>query len=453
MSKPQILAIDDDVTWLGQIPLMLEDEATVVCASSVNAGLDLLKSHYFDVIILDLNFEGDERAGSHIFNQIKSFANGANILVISGETDTKRLIEVFNAGVSKFLSKPSPTDEIRATISLILEERSRRSRVKSLIDADKGSLVGSSRAIGIVREQINKLIEAQAKDILILGESGTGKEVVTKYIVTQSGAKNYCPIHCGAISEGLADSELFGHIKGSFTGAHTDRVGAFEAALGSFVFLDEIGDMPLNQQVKLLRVLQERTIRRVGATNEKPVQFRMIAATNRNLTLMVGDGTFREDLFYRISKEVIHLPPLRERKEDIPELVEYFARVNHSNKSIEFTQDAFLLLQKYSWPGNVRELSAVVDRVISRSGNVIRASDVATVLPELNYRPPGNKFRKKHLVLEREKFRHALLACNYDRDKAAERLGISRATYFRRAKELGLVTERRKNLDNIGVKG
>ncbi|MCB1025882.1 MAG: sigma-54-dependent Fis family transcriptional regulator, partial [Acidobacteria bacterium] len=443
----------DDATWLEQIPLIFEDDAVVVGAPSVNAGINLLRANYFDVIVLDLNFDGDERTGSHIFNQIKATANGANILVISGETDAKRLIDVFNAGASKFLSKPSSTQEIRQTVNSILEERSRRSRIQSLIDNDKGSLVGSSRAITLVKEQIKKLIDAQAKDILILGESGTGKEIVTKYIVTQSGAKSFCPIHCGAIAETLADSELFGHVKGSFTGAHTDRVGAFEAALGGFVFLDEIGDMPLSQQVKLLRVLQERAVRRVGATVEKSVQFRMIAATNRNLSLMVENGTFREDLYYRISKEVITLPPLRERKEDIPELVDYFIRFYHSGKNIEFTQDAILLLQKHSWPGNGRELAAVVDRIVSRSGSVIRASDVALALPEVSYRPPGNRFRKKHLLLEREKFKQALLAANYDRDKAAAKLGISRATYFRRAKELGLVTERRKSLDNIGAEG
>ncbi len=452
MTKPQVLAIDDDVTWLGQIPLILEDHATVVGVPTVDEGVALLNGHFFDVIILDLNFEGDERSGSHIFSQITSVANGTNILVISGETNHRRLIEVFNAGVSKFLPKPSSTHEIRRAIQEILDERSRRSRIKSLIDSDEISLVGSSRTIEVVRDQIDKLVEAKAKDILVVGESGTGKEVVTKYIVTQSGAKNYCPIHCGAISEGLADSELFGHVKGAYTGAVSDRVGAFEAALGGFVFLDEIGEMPLSQQVKLLRVLQERTVRRVGTSAEKSVQFRMIAATNRNLNAMIAKGTFREDLFYRISKEVITLPPLRERKEDIPELVEYFIKLHHSHKNFEITQEALVQLQKHAWPGNVRELSSVVDRLVSRSEGVVRAADVALVLPELSYKQVGGR-KRNVLVAERERFKQALLAANFDRDKAAEKLGLSRATYFRRAKDLGLVSKRRDREATTGLKG
>ena len=297
MSKSQILAIDDDATWLSQIPLILEDQAVVVSAASVNEGLRMLSENYFDVVILDLNFDGDERSGSDIFRQIKSIANGANILVISGETDHRKLIDVFNTGVSKFLAKPSSTNEIRNAISELLDERLRRLRIRSLIDTENTGLIGSSRVIQIIKSQIDKLTEAGAKDILIMGESGTGKEVVSKYIVKQSKAKNYCPIHCGAISESLADSELFGHVKGSFTGALTDRVGAFESAFGGFVFLDEIGEMPLSQQVKLLRVLQERTIRRVGASIEKSVQFRMIAATNRNLATMVAKGSGKRRYF------------------------------------------------------------------------------------------------------------------------------------------------------------
>lgn len=442
MSKAQILAIDDDTTWLGQIPMILEEEAVIVPASTVDEGIKLLSQYYFDAIILDLNFDGDERTGSNIFGQIKAVANGANIIVISGETEARRLIEVFNAGVSKFLPKPASTHEIRSAINEILEERARRFRIKSLIESEKVSLVGSSRAINEIRKTIQKLIEADAKDYLITGESGTGKDVVAKYIAAQAGAKNYCPIHCGAISESLADSELFGHTKGAFTGAIGERAGAFEAAKGGFVFLDEIGEMPPSQQVKLLRVLQERTVRRVGANEEKPVQFRVIAATNRNLATMVSSGTFREDLFYRISKEVITIPPLRERKEDIPELVEYFLKSTYSNKKFEVTHDALILLQKYSWPGNVRELGAVVDRVAARAENVIRTSDITLVLPQVSSKKiEGKKHRK--LLEERVRYEQALLACNFDRDKAAEKLGVSRATYFRRARELGLVRERR----------
>lgn len=444
MNLTQILAIDDDSGWLEQIPLILEDQAAVTTTPSVDGGIELLSKHYFDIIILDLNFDGDDRSGSQIFQQIKALTNGANILVISGETDHRKLIEVFNTGVSKFLSKPSSNQEIRQTIIDIMEERARKSRVKSLIESESVSLIGKSRAMQTVRDQLNEIINTQIKDILITGESGTGKEVVAKYIVSHSGAKNYCPIHCGAISDGLAESELFGHVRGAFTGATSDRAGAFEAAEGGFVFLDELGEMPQSQQVKLLRILQERRVKRVGTTMEKPVQFRTIAATNRNLQNMIKDGDFREDLYYRVSKEVIELPPLRDRKEDIPELVEYFLESSYASKKLEFTQEALILLQKYSWPGNVRELSSVVDRLAVRSQGVIRASDLSLVLPEISYKKTRSKKYSKALVVERERFKQALLSTNFDREQAAKKLGVSRATYYRRAKELGLVQDRQR---------
>lgn len=445
MKLPQILAIDDDIGWLEQIPLILEDEAVVVTASSVNDGIKLLSDHYFDIVILDLNFDNDERNGAEIFQQIKSLTNGATVLVISGETDHRRLIEVFNAGVSKFLSKPSSNKEIRQAIAKIIEEREIKSKIKLLIDSNETPLIGKSRAMNLVREQLDQVISAKVKDILIIGESGTGKEVVANYIVACSGAKNYSPIHCGAISDSLTESELFGHMKGAFTGAINDRAGAFEAARGGFVFLDELGEMPLNQQVKLLRVLQERKIKRVGASSEVLVNFRIIAATNRNLQDMIKNGDFREDLYYRISKEIITLPPLRDRKEDIPELVEYFLKTNYPNRNLEPTQEVLVLLQKHSWQGNVRELSSVIDRLATRFEGVIRPSDLALVLPEVSFNKSKSKKYRDELVAKREHYKQILLSTNFNREKAAEKLGISRATFYRKAKTLGLTRDRNRS--------
>lgn len=227
-------------------------------------------------------------------------------------------------------------------------------------------LIGRSPSMTRIREELAYIVESGAKDILLTGETGTGKEVVARTIATMADpAKRFVPINCGAISDGLAESELFGHVRGAFTGADRDRVSAFEAVGGGFVFLDEIGDMPTHQQSKLLRVLQERKVQRVGSLDERTVSFRCISATNANLKEAISQKRFREDLYYRIAKVELRLPALRERAEDIPELVHYFLGKHQSGDSFSIADSAMSLLQLYAWPGNVRQLQAVVDSIAS----------------------------------------------------------------------------------------
>lgn len=264
------------------------------------------------------------------------------------------------------------------------------------------------------------------------------------------------PINCGAISDGIAESELFGHVKGAFTGADRDRASAFEAVGGGFVFFDEIGDMPLNQQAKLLRVLQERKVQRVGSLEEKPVHFRSISATNVNLDGAIASKKFREDLFYRISKFTIKVPTLRERIEDVPELVHHFLNSHSSETRVTVTKEAMNLLQSYNWPGNVRQLEAVIDIMSHRCANgVIREKEVCHAIPEV-----ADMFTAKvtrsflgrqgalFVNTERRRFQKAIIEAQGNRDRAAEILSISRATFFRRAKELGLVNTRNRQLEN-----
>jgi two-component system response regulator AtoC len=445
---PKLLAIDDDPFWLEQVPLIFDEECEVISCSSIDQGLIALNTQFFDIILLDLNFSGDIRTGLDVFKQIAATDSAADVIVISGETKPDRLIQIMNAGVTQFIPKPSSPEQIRKAVRDTL--RKREMRFHALNQATQGPgaspLIGSSPLMLRLKEEVAFVVQSGTKDILLIGETGTGKEVVARTIAaTADPAKRLVPIHCGAISDGLAESELFGHVKGAFTGADRDRASAFEIIGGGFIFLDEIGDMPLHQQAKLLRVLQERKIQRVGSIEERPVSFRSISATNINLQSAIEAKRFREDLYYRIAKVQIRIPTLRERAEDIPQLIHYFIQKIHKN--IEITDEAVTLLQTYSWPGNVRQLEAVIDVLASRcTDRVIRERDVCQAVPELatsfaarSGRPFLGKTGAALVSTERKRFQKALIDANGDRTKAATLLNISRATFFRRAKDLGLV--------------
>lgn len=459
--KAKILALDDDELWLSQLPLILEDDATVDGYESIDQGLKAIETQYYDVILLDLNFSGDQRSGLDVFRRIQSLDRGADVIIISGETNPKRMVELFNAGASRYLTKPAESEEIVQAVRSVLEQRQFRNRALQLATEQSLSrgpvLIGSSNAIEKVRLEIARVAASGAKDILVQGETGTGKELVARSIAFQSDPSGrLLPIHCGAISEGLAESELFGHVKGAFTGADRDRIGAFEAAGGGFVFLDEIGEMPIQQQAKLLRVLQERKVQRVGSHEERPANFKSIAATHVNLETAVQAKQFREDLYYRIAQEKIVIPPLRDRVSDIPEIVHsILARKDSGRVTTSITNEALTLLQNYSWPGNVRQLLSVIDSLKSRcQDRVIREKDVCQVLPEVSslFASRINKalvgrYGVQLLSNERRRFQKALIECNGNRDDAAKNLGLSRATFYRKARELGIVSARVKTID------
>lgn len=455
MRIPKVLALDDDQSWLSQIPLILEDECEVTCLSNVDQGIMAIQSHFYDVILLDINFENDPRSGIDLFRIIQASDRGADVIVISGETRPERIVQVMMTGVTSFLPKPTTPDQIREAIQKVVRQKKLKLRALSLAQSDNGdvTLIGNSLPMQKLRQEIAHAVQSGAKDILLWGETGSGKEVVAKAIYNQSGKKGkFVPMHCGAISDGLAESELFGHIKGSFTGADRDRQSAFELVKNGFIFFDEIGDMPLNQQAKLLRVLQERKIQHVGSVEEKAVQFHSISATHVNLTDAVIKKTFREDLYYRIAKVKIHVPALRDRRDDIPELVHHFIASSFPNKNITITNDSLELLMAYHWPGNVRQLQSAIEEIGSKiNDSIIREKDICQCIPQIAT-VFGNKTSKMLIGRygtslvnkERERFETAILEFSGDRDKAAKRLGMSRSTFFRRAKELGLIKERRK---------
>jgi DNA-binding NtrC family response regulator len=455
---PRILAIDDDKVWLQQLALILEDECEFESYPTIDQGLEAIENGFYDIILLDLNFDNDSRSGLDVFRHIYAADRGTDVVVISAETRPERLIQILNAGVTQFVPKPAKPDEVRAAVHVTLEQRETRLRAINLAaqaNSEDGSVhfVGSSPKVQQLRAEVEHIVRSGVKDILVFGESGTGKEVLVKMIAEKADpSKRLIPIHCAAISDGLAESELFGHVKGAFTGADRDRVSAFEAVGGGFIFFDEIGDMPMNQQAKLLRVLQERVVTRVGSFNGRKVNFRSISATNVDLFKAIANERFRKDLYHRLAGIVLRIPPLRERPEDIPELVQFFLAQVPVRKRKTITNDAMTLLQAYSWPGNVRELKSVIESIESRCETmIIRDKDVCRAVPELALLASTRKrkvliasYGSSLIEAERKRFERAIVEANGDRTKAAKLLNVPRATFFRRAKELGLVNSRQR---------
>jgi DNA-binding NtrC family response regulator len=447
---PRILVVDDDPLFVQSVDLLLGAEYRLDLATSIDQALVFLEDSLYDIVLLDFNFEGDTRDGLHVFRALCAKDLQADVIVISGESNPKRLIEILNAGVAKFLSKPSSADEIRSAVNEIAERRRFRhktiNQARGTKDNPIDQLIGNSESMLRLKEQIARAVESKARDILLVGETGTGKEVVAK-IITQmvDPSARMFPINCAALSDSLVEAELFGHERGAYTGAIQARASAFEVVQGGVVFLDEIGDMPIHHQVKLLRVLQERQVRRLGSNKEINVSFRSISATHVNLKSAIAKKVFREDLFYRISKAVIEIPALRERKGDIPILVESIIARRSPEKKITVTEDALKLLKSFDWPGNVRQLESVIENAIFLAkGGTIREREICHVIPELAGprigRPKSflGSDGEEFVAQERRRFVRAIDEAGGDRDKAAKALGLSRATFYRRTKDLGL---------------
>ena len=453
---PRVLAIDDDLNWLSQIPLILEDTCSVDTRDSIDAGIRAVEENFYDVVLLDLNFGNDPRTGLDVFRMIKAKDHSADVIVISGETNPSRLVQIFNAGITSFLVKPATPNQIREAIENSINAKKMKLRALNInVNDSKYQLIGRSKRMQDLRTEIKQVIQSGVKDILLSGETGTGKEVIAKMIAYQADPNcRFHPIHCAAISEGLAESELFGHTKGAFTGAVSDRPSVFEVVGGGFVFLDEIGDMPLLQQAKLLRVLQERQVQRVGSSEIKNVNFRSISATHIDLQEAISKKQFREDLFYRVAKAIIKVPSLRDRIEDIPDLVHYFIGEAFPHRNLNITDDAIELLKAYHWPGNVRQLKGIIESIGARNTeNIIRESDVCHALPEVA-KIFGNKasraligrYGAALINKERERIEQAIQSTRGNKKLAAEILGMSRTTFYRRAHELGLVQQRDPNI-------
>ena len=377
----KILVIDDERSIRNTMKDILEFEKhKIVLAENGRSGLDTATRDEFDLIFSDIKMP--EMDGIELLEQLKEQSVETPVVMISGHGNIDTAVECIKKGAFDFIEKPIDLNRLLVTVRNALDKSNLVTETKTLKKkvASKNQMIGKSAAIEKVREMIEKVAPTEAR-VLITGANGSGKEVVARLLYEKSNRAQqaYIEVNCAAIPSELIESELFGHEKGSFTSAHKQRLGKFEQADNGTIFLDEIGDMSLSAQTKVLRALQENEISRVGSDKNIKVNVRVFAATNKNLKLEIEKGNFREDLFHRLNVIPIHVPPLDDRKDDIPLLVQFFAEHICKEQGIQlksFESKAITALQERSWPGNIRELRNVVERLIILGGNKISADDV-----------------------------------------------------------------------------
>lgn len=370
-----ILIVDDEQTVLESFRIILKDNYRVTTANNGEKALKALDEELPDLMILDLKMPG--MSGMEVLQKVSQSFPGLPVIIVTATKDIKSVIEAMKLGATDFVVKPFDVDEIKLLIDKTLRSKQLASEVsylRSEVNKNFGfnEIIGESRSLNGVLDTVERVAKGDVT-VLVQGESGTGKELIARRIHMRSPRqdKPFIAVHCPALPEHLLESELLGHEKGSFTSASERRIGRFEMAHTGTIFLDEISEMNLSTQGKILRVLQEHEFERVGGTRTIKVDVRVIAATNKNLKDEISKGTFREDLYYRINVVPIYLPPLRERKEDIPLLVENFInmfRKDFGCRTRDISSEAMALLQSYHWPGNIRELRNVIERIMTLYG-------------------------------------------------------------------------------------
>ncbi|WP_314306095.1 sigma-54 dependent transcriptional regulator [Brevibacillus parabrevis] len=377
-----ILIIDDERAICSSLSFALDDEYRVFTASGPEESLQLLEQEPIDGILLDLNLRGT--SGIELLRQIKEKQPDAVVIMMTAYGSIESSVEAMKAGAYHYLTKPLNLDEVRLLLGKALAFQQLHRQVQVLSQAVRqqetyAGIIGKSHAMQKVFQLVEKVKDINSH-VLISGESGTGKELVARAIHYQGDRQKraFSVINCAAIPELLLESELFGHEKGAFTGAYARQQGLFERSDGGTIFLDEIGEMPLALQAKILRVIQEKVVTPIGSQQSKEVDVRIISATNRQLQDEVAKGTFREDLYYRLNVIPIHLPPLRERKEDVPLLVEHFLALYSANMGVRtktLSPEAKRKLYDYAYPGNVRELSNVLEYAVALSEKEVIGPD------------------------------------------------------------------------------
>lgn len=367
-----ILIVDDEQSYRQLLSLVFQEEGHELrTAMNGRQALEELQKDPADVIVSDVKMP--DMDGIELLRAVRETLPDIGVILMTAFASVDTAREAFKLGADDFIQKPFDVEELKLIVRKTLEKQALidENRAFKRAQRDRGSvknIIGTSAKMNAIYQMIETVAEVQST-VLVYGESGTGKELVARAIhdLSPRAEKPFISVNCGAFTETLLESELFGYVKGSFTGANSNRKGLFEAATGGTIFLDEIGEMSPAMQVKLLRVLQERRVRPVGAHDETPIDARVIAATNRDLKQMSTEGTFREDLFYRISVIPIDLPPLRERAEDIPDLIEHFVKkfCDQSAKTLTVSPKTTQLLESYAWHGNVRELEHTIERAVA----------------------------------------------------------------------------------------
>ena len=380
--KPRILVIDDEAAIRDSLRMILEYEGYgFTGAASGQDGIALVQRDRPDLVLLDIKMSGMD--GMEVLRKLRALDEGLPVVMISGHGTTSTAVEAIKSGALDFLDKPLSSERVILTLQNALKQQELRqeNRALKLAMEAKYEIVGESQALRAVLESVKRAAPTNAT-VMLLGESGVGKELVARTIHRNSprAGQRFIQVNCAAIPEELIESELFGHEKGSFTGATEKQVGKFEQADRGTIFLDEVADMSAKTQAKVLRVLQEQEVERLGSARTIKVDVRVVAATNKNLEEMIQRGEFREDLYFRLNVIPILVPPLRERRSDIPLLVQHFARRmsdEHNMKPKRFDPRAMEALQRYRWRGNIRELRNTVERVlIMTPGDVVRIEDL-----------------------------------------------------------------------------
>ncbi len=446
--KPTILIVDDDEEIRSQMKWALLDQYRVHEAGSREAAVELVKSQSPAVVCLDLGLPpqpADVEEGFQALDEIVSIDHDVKVVVITGQGEREFALRAIGQGAYDFFSKPIDIDILRVVLSRAchvyeLEKEQSRLRASRGTEGFEG-MIGASPVIEEVFSMIRKVANSGAP-VLLIGESGTGKELAARAIHRRSAQSRgpFVPINCGAIPENLLESELFGHEKGAFTGAHAQRPGQIESARGGTLFLDEIGELPLPLQVKLLRFLQDGQIQRVGGRQLIDVDARIVAATNVDIDAALKEGRFREDLYYRLAVVLVTIPPLRERGEDIPLLASAFLQryaEENRHKVTGFSVEARRAISEYNWPGNVRELENRVRRaVIMAEQRRVSLQDLGLTSSYARYE--SMTLREAREAVERELVEAALSRSDGNMSRAAEELGISRPTLYELIEKLGI---------------
>lgn len=456
---PRILIADDQADVLAALSLLLKGEGFQIESTSSPAGvLKAIDAQEFNVVLIDLNYARDTTSGSEgldLLSKIHGMDPSLPVVVMTAWGSVGLAVEAMRRGARDFIQKPWDNARLLAVLRTQVEladalRRGQRLEAENIALRDSVSdarselpqIVAESAAMKSVLKLVERIGPADA-NVLITGENGTGKEVITRVLhsISSRRAKPLISLNAGALAEGVFESELFGHVRGAFTDAKSDRVGRFELADGGTLFLDEIGNVPLNLQAKLLRVIETGEFERVGSSKTQKVNVRLLSATNADLHAEVGQGRFRQDLLFRLNTVEIRLPPLRDRIEDIPVLADHFLKLHrerYRRPIVGFTPEALSALRHHLWPGNVRELDHVIERaVLMSTGNVVTAFDLA-----LEATPDARlSARLEEMSLEdaeRLLIKKALARFEGNANRAAEALGLSRSALYRRLQKYGL---------------
>ncbi len=438
-----LLLVEDDTSVRNTLATFLDLEGYKVDAvSSTRAAMEKLLASSYPIVISDIYL--DERTGLDVLRAAKEASSECRVILMSARGSMETVMAATRGGAFEYLAKPFELDELLNAIQKAeaeIEGAAKLDRETDIDDLPESEMIGSSTRMIDIYKTLSQVAPTDAT-VLIAGETGTGKELVARLIHTNSKRLigPFVAVDCGSIAPSLLEAELFGAMKGSYTGADRDRTGVFEAANKGTVFLDEIGEIDPAFQLKLLRFLQEREIRPVGANRAKPVDVRVVAATNRDLQKLVEEGKFREDLWFRLNVVRIHLPPLRDRRSDIPLLAHFFLRKYNESYELSavLTESGQKLLEEQPWPGNVRQLQHLVERLVILSpGGRIDAEAVMEALRESEAEDPTVTESLKDT--EREQILKVLEATGNNKSRAAKILGIERKTLYRKLERMGLI--------------